>query len=217
MHRGSTFDRPDAEFIARANTVSDQCTAHAAAWHLDGERLAALNALTAKARTAYAANSDRATRNHITSTNKKKAFSDLKHFLSLFVDYLIGNLSVPDEALAVMGLRPRRRPAREPLSRPLEAPVLTAVIRHGQMTLHVARPELGHPVQSAAHKGYYGFKLRWRFENETRWRYEISTRLSCTLHFEPGEEAARIVLEAAWINPRLEEGPWSGEITEIVG
>ncbi|MDR1222656.1 MAG: hypothetical protein LBL07_07255 [Tannerella sp.] len=217
MHRGSTFDRPDAEFIARANTVNDQCTAHATAWHLDAERLAALNALTAKAGAAYAANSDRATRNQITSANKKKAFSDLKHFLSLFVDYLTVNLSVPDEALAVMGLRPRRRPAREPLPRPLEAPVLTAVIRHGQMTLHVARPELGHPQQSTTRKGYFGFKLRWRFEDETRWRHEISTRLSCTLRFEPGEQTKRIVLEAAWINPRLEEGPWSGQITEIVG
>jgi hypothetical protein len=38
-----------------------------------------------------------------------------------------------------------------------------------------------------------------------------------TLLFEQADEAKRIFLSAAWMNPRLEEGPWSEEFSEIVG
>lgn len=111
----SSFDQPDGQFLAHANTVNDQCKTHATEWKLDSERLASLNLLITNANAVYAANSDTATHNLVTSTNKKTAFGELRHFLSLFVDYLEGTLSVPDEALAVMGLRARiRHTSRSP-------------------------------------------------------------------------------------------------------
>ncbi|MDR0614328.1 MAG: hypothetical protein LBG45_12870 [Dysgonamonadaceae bacterium] len=217
MHRGSSFDQPDGQFLAHANTVNDQCKEHAVEWKLDSERLASLNLLITNANAAYADNSDTATRNLITSTNKKTAFGELKHFLSLFVDYLEGTLSVPDEALAVMGLRPRTHHASQPQSTADDAPMLKVVKKHDEMTVYVAQTELGHPTQSTKKKKYFGFKLRWRFEGETFYRTEVSTRLHFTLHFDREDETKRVIIAAAWINSRLEEGPWSEDVTEVVG
>jgi hypothetical protein len=85
------------------------------------------------------------------------------------------------------------------------------------MKVYVTRSELGHPTQTTKRESYAGFKLRWRFEGETAYHTEISTRLYYTLLFEQADETKRIFLSAAWMNPRLEEGPWSEEFSEIVG
>jgi hypothetical protein len=216
MHNPGFFDQPDAEFLAHANTINDQCTQHLQKWQLDAERVTTLTTLTTAANMAYAANIDKATRNLTTSAHKNAAFGELKHFLPIFVDYLEGNLSVPDEALEIMGLRPRQHHASEPLPPPTEEPVLTTVRHHGQITAYVALQEHGQPTQSTKRKHYRGFKLRWRFKGETVYHTEISTRLHCTIFFDQ-EDAAKIVeISAAWINPRLQEGPWSDVITEVV-
>jgi hypothetical protein len=217
MARESKMKLPDKDFIAYASTINSQCTEHSTEWGLDAARLSTLSTLTVNANTAYEANSDKAKRNLITSTNKKTAFGELKHFLPLFIDYLEGNLTVPDEALEVMGLRPRTHHVHEPLPRPAEAPVLAVIKQHDEMTAYVSRAELGHPTQSEKRKGYHGFKLRWRFEDETAFHIELSTRLHYTVHFDRADETKRVIMSAAWINPRLEEGPWSDDITEIVG
>ncbi|MDR2691515.1 MAG: hypothetical protein LBB73_04350 [Dysgonamonadaceae bacterium] len=217
MYRKSTFEQPDEQFLAHARTIVTQCDAHRTAWRLDNDRLDEIDSLTDKAQAAYAANSDKATRNLTTSTNKKIAFGELKHALGPFVDYLEANLSVPDEALAVMGLRSRIHHAHEPLPRPGEAPLVKVAKQHDEMTVYVMRAEHGHPAQSTTRKQYHGFKLRWRFEDETHYRTEVSTRLHHTLYFEREDETKRVVMAAAWINPRLEEGPWSEDVMEVVG
>jgi hypothetical protein len=217
MSRESKMKLPDSAFIAYANTINDQCTENSTKWDLDPLRLSTLNTLTVNANTTYGANSDKSKSNLITSTNKKHAFGELKNFLFLFVDYLEGNLSVPDEALAIMGLRPRVHHAHEPKPRPGEAPVLKVIKQHDEMTVYVSRAEFGHPTQSATKTEYAGFKLRWRFEGETVYRIEVSTRLHSTIHFDRADETKRVEMSAAWMNSRLEEGPWSEDIVEIVG
>ena len=116
-----------------------------------------------------------------------------------------------------MGLRPRTHQAHKPQSRIEDAPMLKVVKQHDEMTVYVTQTELGHPTQSTKKKNYFGFKLRWRFEGETYCRTEVSTRLHITLHFNREDETRRVIIAAAWINPRLQEGPWSADITEIVG
>jgi hypothetical protein len=217
MSTESKLKLPDAQFIAYANTINDQCMTHLTEWKLDQTRLAELVTLTTNANGAYKANLDQATCNQITSTNKKTAFGELKHFLGVFIDYLEGNLSVPDSALEIMGLRPRTHPAYQPVGRPEEAPVLEIVKQHDEITVYVSRGELGHPTQSTTRPKYRGFKLRWRFVGETAYRIEISTRLHHTIHLDREDETKRIELSAAWVNPRLEEGPWSEDIVEVVG
>jgi hypothetical protein len=109
----------------------------------------------------------------------------------MFIDYLEGNTSVPDAALAVMG-------------------------QHGSMTVYVSRIEHGQPTKTVTKKQYYGFKVRWRFANETQYRTDVSSRLHHTIYFEQAHEGERIILSAAWMNSRLQEGPWYEDVTEII-
>jgi hypothetical protein len=106
---------------------------------------------------------------------------------------------------------------REPLPRPDKLGVMTVVRGHGEMTVYAAQEEHGHPITVAKPKKYYGFKLRWHFEDETEYRIIVTTRLRYTFHFEQKDEGRRIVFFAAWINPRLEEGLWCADMTEVVG
>jgi hypothetical protein len=217
MHRKSTFEETDANFVAHAESIVKECTEHSVEWSIDAARLSEITNLTAEAKSAYDANKDIATRNLISSTHKKTAFDNLKHALSMFVNYIEGTPSVPDEALVIMGLRPRSHHAYEPVKRPDEAPVMKVVKQRFEMTVYVARAELGHPTESATGKHYHGFKLRWRFENETTYHNEVSTSLHFTLRFDEADETKRIILSAAWVNPRLEEGPWCEHLTEVIG
>jgi hypothetical protein len=217
MQKISSFEQPDAEFLAHAGTVYTQCNDHSADWKVDETRLSTLSVLLDGASSAYRTNLDPATHNRVTSTHKKQAFGELKHFLSLFVDYLEGNLSVPDEALALMQLRPRQRHASAPLPPPGEAPAVSVVKQHDEMTVYVSRREHGQPTQSTTRKAYHGFKLRWRFAGDAHWQTEISTRLHLTLHFDREDAGKSVELLAAWINPRLVEGPWSESVVEVVG
>jgi hypothetical protein len=88
---------------------------------------------------------------------------------------------------------------------------------HDEMTVYAARPEQGHPDGSVAPVHYHGFTLRYRMEDEKEYRTVVSTRLHHTLFFEREDEGRRVCFTAAWMNPRLEPGPWSGEISEVVG
>jgi hypothetical protein len=205
------------QFLAHTATVVSQCTAHAGEWDIDSTRLTEVNKLRSSAQMAYDANTDRATRNHLTTTHKNELFTELKHSLPLFIDYLKGNVSVPDEGLAIMNLRPRIPEKRELLPRLDKLVVITVVVHgHGRMTVYAAQEEHGHPTTVAKPKKYYGFKLRWRFEDETEYRTIVTTWLRYTFHFEQKDEGRRIVFSAAWINPRLEEGPWCADMTEVV-
>ncbi|MDR1097510.1 MAG: hypothetical protein LBL57_05200 [Tannerella sp.] len=216
MYNVGYFDQTDEDFIAHVNTILDQCTLNKEVWMLDPERLSTLTYLTTSANTAYKANIDKAKRNLLTSAHKKAAFGELKPFLSLFVSYLEITSSVPDEALESMSLRPRHHHKSEPIPPPEEEPVLTTVRRHGEITAYVSREELGHPTESVTRPKYHGFKLRWRFVGETEYHIELSTRLHYTIFFEREDATKRVELEAAWINPRLQEGPWSDTITEVI-
>jgi hypothetical protein len=107
MYRRSTLNKPDADFIALANSILQQCMEHAEEWILDASRLSELNVLITKANTAYELNGDPAERNRSTAAVKQAAFKELKHFLSRFINYLEITLTVPDTAIQGMGLRPR--------------------------------------------------------------------------------------------------------------
>jgi hypothetical protein len=96
--------------------------------------------------------------------------------------------------------------------------VLSVKKQHDEITVYAARPEHDHPTAGVGPEHYHGFALRYKVEGEGEVeKTVISTRLHQTLFFERADEGKRITLSAAWVNPRLETGPWSGEITEIIG
>lgn len=215
--RKGTLDKPDAEFLAQANTINSQCNQHKTDWKIDDDRLTTFDGLLGVANTAYAANRDKATKNATTSARKKAAFGELKHFLGPFIDYLEVNFSVPDAALDAMGLRSRHHHAHLPLPRPTDEVVLSVRKQHDEMTLYASRVELGHPTAATALATHHGFMLRYKIEGEEHYRTVISTRLHHTLFFEREDEGKRVYLSAAWVSPRLETGPWSDEFSEVIG
>ena len=217
ISRRSTLVKPDAQFIALANMIYEQCSEHAVEWTVDTHRLETCATLLAAANAAYEANSDRATCNAVTANTKKAAFVELKRFLANFIGYLEVNMSVPNAALVAMGLRSRERHGRQPLPRPAEAPQISVQRRHGEMVVHAARPLHGHSAHGSLTGHYHGFIVRYKKEGDTDFHIAASTRKQHTLYFEQADEGKRIWLSAAWLNPRLETGPWCEDITEIIG
>jgi hypothetical protein len=216
-HSQSTLHKSDAQFLAQANTINEQCHQHEPDWQIDPNRLMTYDMFLGNANNAYAANNNEVTKNAITSATKKAAFGELKHFMGPFIDYLEVNTSVPDTALEYMGLRSRQHHAHQPLPRPEEAPVISVRRLHDELTVYVAQPEHDQPTAGVALRQYHSFMLRYKFEGDADYKMVVSTRLHHTLFFERDDEGKRLSLSAAWVNPRLEPGPWSDEISEIIG
>jgi hypothetical protein len=215
-HRRSTLQCPDKQFIAIANSINELSAIHASEWHLDPEQITMLQTLTTNANIAYVANNDLATKNHTTAVAKQFAFGELKRFLGIYISALVGNIHVSDEALAVMKLRPRSHKARRPISAPTVQPVVSITSLHDELTVYVAQPHI-HPTASVAPEDYHAFALRWKFEGDTEYKTVISTHMHHTLFFDQKDETRRVILSAAFVNPRLQPGPWSNDITEVLG
>jgi hypothetical protein len=78
--------------------------------------------------------------------------------------------------------------------------------------LYVGVSEHGHPAKSMTGKGHYGFIVRYRREDEQEWHEKSFTRLHVALLFNDGDEGKCLFLYVAWLNPRLQHGPWSNEV-----
>jgi hypothetical protein len=209
--------RKDGEFIAWASTIYDDCSQSATPWQIDSDLLQQFDTLLDEAKTAFENNSNRELKNRSTVSLKNAAFVALKHFLSPFINMLIGNLHVPDEAITSMGLRPRHFHTRQPLPIPSEAPVLTAIVgQHHDVTVYVSNLQHGHPTERLKNEKYAGFLLKYRLDDTEQWQFLISTKLRHTLILENEDEGKHIFLQAAWVNPRMKNGPWSEEVKELV-
>jgi hypothetical protein len=211
------LQKTDPEFLSQATTINNLCRVNAPMWNIDPEQLMRFDALLPSAQSAYTANTDRATKNATTSVAKKAAFGELKNFLGTFINALEGNNRVPDQDIELMGLRPRHPHAHQPLPPPNEQPVLSVQRQHDEITVYAARPEHDQPTSTVGPAHHYGFMLRYKMEGEAEYRTVISTRLHHTLFFEQTDEGKRITLAAAWVNPRLEPGPWCEDLSEVSG
>jgi hypothetical protein len=216
MNGHSTLNKPDADFIAQADSINEQSHLHESDWELSATVLATFDTKLSTAKTAYEANKNRSTKNAVTAALKQEAFGDLKYFLSMYINTLEGNSNVPDSALQYMGLRPRHPSGHGPLPRPTDILVLSVIRQHDEMTVYASLPEHDQPTSSVGPKKHYGFALRYTIEGGLQ-QTITTTRLHHTLFFDRADEGKRVLLAGAWINPRLETGPWSDEISEIIG
>jgi hypothetical protein len=219
MTRHYSFSQqPDAQFLAQANTIGEQCEKNRENWLLDDDFMQSFTTYLKIANEAYKANSDIALKNSVTAALKKSAFSNLKHNMSTFITYLEINQNVPDMAIEFMGLRPRKRQNYQPLPRPTTIPEISTVKRNDEITIYVSQPEHDQPKSGLAPVDqYHGFMIRYRLEGDVSEQIVAVTRLHHTLFFEREDEGKHLTLSVAWINPRLEIGPWSKERTEIIG
>jgi hypothetical protein len=209
--------RKDGDFIAWAKTIYHDCHEYAEQWEIPSEVIAQLSDLVDLADEAFQTNSDKERKNKASVSAKDAAFLSLKQFLQAFINTLEGNLAVPDEAITAMGLRPRHPHAHLPDPVPTEAPVLTVIVgQHHDVTAYVSTLQKGHPSEFLAKGKYAGFILKYLVDGEIQWQSIISTRLHYTLIFTDAEEGKHIKLQAAWVNPRMQNGPWSEEVRELI-
>ncbi|MDR3350342.1 MAG: hypothetical protein LBN98_01675 [Prevotellaceae bacterium] len=214
-HSQGSFRKPDAEFLSWAATINTSCHEHPE-WGIDISRVYNFDYLLSNAKSTYEANSNRATRNSTTAQYKNAAFGELKHFLGLFINTLEGDTNVPDAALAFMGLRPRTHKGYQPLDVPKETPGMKLERVHDELTVYVSQPAKDHQKETVAPIRYHGFALRYKKEDDPAYQTIISTRLHHTLFFSQEDEKKRIFLSAAWVNPRLQTGPWCEEVSVVM-
>ncbi|MDR1305484.1 MAG: hypothetical protein LBK76_09715 [Verrucomicrobiales bacterium] len=213
MHR----KRKDHEFLDWARNIANTCRKQQTNWGLDVPLVEQLIAELSAATSAYGYNTDPAHKSHDTAAVKQLAFANLKRTLSVLINSLEGNRKVPDDALNSMQLRPRHPGSHQPHPAPAETPVLTVLTgQHHDVTAYVSTLQYGHPTEFLDTKHYYGFLLRYQFEGDPDWQQLVSTKKHKTLVFADDQEGKYIKLQAAWVNPRIEPGPWSEVVRELV-
>jgi hypothetical protein len=207
----------DNEFLDWARNIANTCRKQQTNWGLDVPLTEQVIAELSAATSAYGYNTDPGHKNHDTAAVKQLAFANLKRTLSVFINSLEGNLKVPDDALNSMKLRPRHPGSHQPHPVPEETPVLTVLTgQHHDVTVYVSTLQHGHPTEFLDTKHYYGFQLRYQFEGETDWQQRVITKKHKTLVFPDDKEGKYLTLQAAWVNPRIEPGPWSEVVRELV-
>jgi hypothetical protein len=205
------------EAIEKANSIATQCAENAERWKMDTNVLQKYVARVSAAKSAYAANADPNKRNHVTAVVKRETLLVLREYMPVLVAHLLGNEKISNEELESMGLPSRRTHHHVSIDVPSEAPELVVFTgRHHSVDAYVSIPRLGQPTERLKKKGYYGIVLRYRVEGEETWHEESSTRLHVTMPFDFEQQGKVITLLAAWINPRLQHGPWSDEIKVII-
>jgi hypothetical protein len=214
---GRTQPVKDGEFIAWARHLDAQCTECKTKWGLDPSAVQKLNTLTQKAIKAYEKNLDISTCNRVSQAAKNAGIAALRQFLRGFIYVLRANESIGEDEIEAMGLPPRVRRTRMPLPPPDEAPgVSIESRRNGLVKVYVQVPQYGHPTESQTRKAYHGFVVRYRKEGDTEWSEKYTTRLHTDISFDGKDTGQRFELMAAWINPRLQHGPWSHELSGVI-
>jgi hypothetical protein len=207
----------DADFIAWARNVTAKCQANQNTWGLNGTQVATLLTLMNAAETAWLANLNPETSSHQTAVTKRAAIDALREFLALYVPVLVANTAISEATLEAMGLPSRKHHFHEPIKIPDVSPGITAITgQHHDVDIYAAIPNHGHPTESVTRQEYYGLIIRYRKDGEEEWHEVVSTRLHVTLLFESEDEGKHITVTAAWINPRIQHGPWSDEIRVLI-
>jgi hypothetical protein len=211
--------RKDRELVPYAREIESQCRMNLAPglWNIDVAALDRLAALVAGAESALEANAARETKNHFTVVHQQEACRALHRELGVFINYLLGNPRVPDFQINAMGIRPRHRTARSPLPPPREAPVLSVFTGRPRMaTLFLSDNQAGHPTEFLTSSPRRAAHVQYRLAGAAEWENLHLTRKRHIL--ELGQEASGRYLQvrAAWLNPRLQAGPWCDERRAMV-
>ena len=216
--RGKIPAKP-IELIGYARNIGERCHENqpATKWNIPSAQLARLIDLVFKAQSAFDANNDRAAKNHQSAAALSGAVKELHDALALFIDNLLANDKVPDTALAEMEIRPRHPGKREPIPAPVDAPAVT-LTAPARQTVHVylAEAQEGAPHTYLSTPSHHAAKLRWHFADGEEVHYEEITQKKHILSFAPEASGKTVQVEACWLNPRLQPGPWSAGQSQIV-
>jgi hypothetical protein len=207
------------DLIGYARNIADRCHENqpATKWNIPTASLARLTDLVFKAQTAFDTNNDKATKNHQTAAALRGAIKTLHDALTEFINALLSNDKVPDTALDEMDIRPRHPGKHEPIPPPTDAPVLTAEsTARLTLTVFLSEPQAGAPHTYLTTPAHHAARLRWHYADGEEIHYEDLTKKKHTLSFPPEAEGRKVTLEACWLNPRLQPGPWSDPQSKII-
>ncbi|MDR0766033.1 MAG: hypothetical protein LBF09_03730 [Odoribacteraceae bacterium] len=207
----------DAEFIAWALNIYEKCVTNATEWKLSTATLQELSKYATDARTAYTTNSNKEDRSRKTAKLKKDSFVALREYLSVFIPTLTSNMNISNGELEAMSIRTRKHHAHHPLPVPPRAPAINVDSgKHHIVSIFASIPQLDGATTYLKSEKYYGICLRTRLEGQEEWHEKNYTRLHVDLLFNDADVKKELSVAIAWINPRLEHGPWSDTVTVII-
>jgi hypothetical protein len=216
--RSSFFPGKEGELNSWQKSLLRQCTEDTTTWGLDTAMMTQFKAQSDRADLLYRNNLDPSLKNKQTKAYKDEGFHTLKEFIrNTLYPALKANGKVKNADLVSMGFPSREYTAHEPAPVPDEAPIPTCLV--GQLhdvTVYAGRPQHAHSTETQRKKGFYGYIIRFRVDGEAEWSEEMSTRLKYVLTFPAGHRGKNVTLMLAWINPRLQRGPWSAEVTVLI-
>ena len=214
----SHVPRKNKEYLAFTRNIHEQIALNLTIWKVD-QTLA--NDFFSKDDAAQAAdlinsNSEFSCRH--TAKIAQYTMADLKSFMGPFTNALLGNLNIPDEEIEALGLRPRHPGKHEPIPQPREDVMVGLVTgHHHDVDAYFSTLQHGQPTKHITdHRKHHGFILRYKVDGDTEWRFLISIRKHRTLVFNDADEGKYLHAQAAWLNPRLEAGPWSEEVIVLI-
>jgi hypothetical protein len=211
--------RQDSELLPYSRLIETTCRKNQAPtqWNISVSLLQQLTDLNNAYESAYNANAAVETKNHFTVAAKNAAGAALRAYLCGFVNYLLGNPLVTNEGLDAMGIRPRHPVHHQPLPPPTEAPIISLVTgQHHDVDIYLFNNQAGHPTTYLADPNHYGALLQYKFADTADWQQVILTRKHHTLIFDDTAEGQYLLARAAWLNPRLQQGPWSDTDKKLI-
>jgi hypothetical protein len=94
---------------------------------------------------------------------------------------------------------------------------MVSVTRAGfEVTLHFVQQEHDRLTESIMEEFVHGAVIEYRFEGETAYRKEIVTKKKYTFFFTEEDEGKRVSVRVAWVNSKLEAGPFCREFSFVV-
>jgi hypothetical protein len=212
-----TIPIKDGEFINWSKGFTVNCSEHMETWKLDKVIFTALVALVTKAENAYKTHMDPMKTGRATTAAKNLAFAEAKAALSSFIKKMEVNDNISDEEIEGLGLQPRKHVHHRPIPVPGESPNLVAAsTKHYDIDLYVSIPEEGRPARYMKKKGFHGVLIRYQLEGSDHWREKPSTKLRVSLVFDEKQVGKRLLVTASWLNPRLQNGPWSDPLSLLI-
>jgi hypothetical protein len=208
---------PDAKYLAFIENLLKICRDNLLLYKIPEADYTKAENLEEKARTAFEINAMPATKNKITVLEKNEAFKELKTYMSWFNKSLEANLNIPNIALIEMGLPSREHTHHGDHPRPKRMPVVTLSKEGLETTLFFAQQEHNHPTESIVDEFVHGARIEFRFDNDTVWQSETVTKKRYTFIFTEEDAGKQVHVRVAWVNTKLEAGPYCREFTFIVG
>ena len=170
---------------------------------------------------SYDKNAAKATRGDKSAIDLHDDMKKLRPIVAVFVIFLRGNTNIPDDMLAVMNIPPRLRTYHQAQPAPDDDAVFE-VRRVAHLLYQILMQSLaaGHPRQTMTdRRRHYGYRFEYiiidhaapipDIETITNWEFLEFTKLRNNITFPQAAEGKRLIGRAAWINNRLQPGPWS--------